>query len=221
MCSSPVNIRLYGEVHGSNPYIWGAIPWTLIDISIMSCMSKLFCAVLNNRLVKFLKASNFNTEFQNGFTENCKTSDHILTLKTLTDKYFHKNKKLFVCFIDFRKAFDSVWRDALMYKLLKANVGGMFGKLIRNIYSTSSVQIKLNDGLTDAFHDNIGVKQGCVLSPTLFKVFINDLPDIFTDKCQPVSLFNKKVNSLMFADDVVLTSESEEGLQHALNELLA
>ncbi len=146
----------------------------------------------------------------------CKTSDHILTLKTLTDKYFHKNKKLFVCFIDFRKEFDSVWRDALVYKLLKANVGGMFGRLIQNIYALSSVQIKLREGLTGAFQDNIGVKQGCVLSPTLFKLFINDLPSVFSDKCHPATLYNTKVTSLMFADDVVLTSESKEGLQQAL-----
>ncbi len=189
-------------------------------ISIMSCMSKLFCTVLNNRLVKFLKLNNFNSEYQIGFSENCKTSDHILTLKTLTDKYFHKKKKLFTCFIDFRKAFDSVWRDALFYKLLKANVGGMFGKLIQNIYAHSSVQIKLKDGLTDAFQDTLGVKQGCVLSPTLFKLFINDLPSIFTDECEPVTLYDKKVSSLMFADDVVLTSESKEGLQQSLNKLL-
>ncbi len=231
----PIIYKLFNSVlqAGEYPTLWSGAwlkplhkggdttdPNRYRGISIMSCMGKLFCTVLNSRLVKFLKSNNFNSDFQIGFSENCKTSDHILTLKTLTDKYFHKNKKLFVCFIDFRKAFDSVWRDALVYKLLNANVGGMFGRLIQNMYTHSSVQIKLNEGLTDAFQDNIGVKQGCVLSPTLFKLFINDLPSIFTDKCQPVSLFNRKVTSLLFADDVVLTSESKEGLQQALNELL-
>ncbi len=188
-------------------------------ISIMSCMGKLFCSILNTRLVKFLKDRNFNSEFQNGFSENCKTSDHILTLKTLTDKYFQENKKLFACFIDYKKAFDSVWRDALIYKLLKADGGGIFGKIIQNMYEKTSVQIKLNNGLTEGFQDNIGVKQGCVLSPTLFKLFVNDLPDIFDETCKPAKLFNKKVSCLMFADDVVLVSETKEGLQHSLNEL--
>ena len=185
----------------------------------MSCLGKLFCSVLNERLVTYLKRKDFNTEFQIGFSENCKTSDHILTLKTLTDKYFQKKQKLYACFIDFRKAFDSVWRDALLYKLLKAGIGGPFGRLIQNIYSNTKVQIKLENGLTESFKDNVGVKQGCILSPALFKIFINDLPEIFGDHCHPTTLFKKKVSCLMFADDVVLVSETEEGLQNSLNEI--
>ena len=87
------------------------------------------------------------------------------------------------------------------------------------MYNNTHVQIKLENGLTKAFKDNVGVKQGCILSPTLFKIFINDLPEIFGDQCDPTTLFNKKVSCLMFADDVVLVSESREGLQHSLNEI--
>ncbi len=189
-------------------------------ISLMSCVGKLFCSILNNRLVKFLESKGNSTKSQIGFTKDCRTSDHILTLKTLIDKYTQGNsKKLYTCFIDFRKAFDSVWRNGLMYKLLKADIGGLFGKLLQNIYSNTSVQIKLDSGLTEEINDNIGVKQGCVLSSTLFKLFINDLPDIFTENCEPVKLYNEKLNCLMFADDIVLISESKSGLQCALDKL--
>jgi hypothetical protein len=135
----------------------------------------------------------------------------------MSDKYFQQNKKLYTCFIDFRKAFDSIWRDALLYKLVKAGGGGIFENIIKDIYSSSEIQIKLGDGLTMPFEDNTGVKQGCVLSPTLFKLFINDLPDIFSENCDPVLLFKKKISCLMFADDIVLVSESSYGLQHALD----
>ena len=140
------------------------------------------CAVLHNGLVKSIKSNNLNSKFQIGFSENCRTSDHILSLKTLVNKTINDGKNLYTCFIDFKIAFDSVWRNGLFHKLLKANIGGPFGKIIRDIYANTSLQIKLDNGLTNvtnAFTDNIGVKQGCVLSPTLFKLFVNDLPDIF------------------------------------------
>ena len=123
---------------------------------------------------------------------------------------------MYACYIDFSKAFDKVWRNGLMFKLLKKDVGGQFGKLIQNIYLKTSVQLKLENGLTEAFQDTLGVKQGGVLSPTLFKLYVNDLPDIFNDRCDPVTLFNKKISCLLFADDIIITSESKEGLQNAL-----
>ena len=160
-----------------------------------------------------------NSKLQIGFQENCRTSDHILTVKTLIDKYNQNGKKLYTCFIDFRKAFDSVWRNALFYKLLKNDIGGTFGRMIQNIYHDSKIQIKLQGGLTETFSDNVGVKQGCVLSPTLFKIFIKDLPDIFDEKCKPITLHKESLNCLLFVDDVIIMSETAEGLQRCLDRL--
>jgi hypothetical protein len=188
-------------------------------ISIMSCVGKLFCTVLNRRLVKFTKANKLNSKVQIGFSEDCRTSDHILTLKTLTDKYSQENRKLYACFIDFKKAFDSVWRSALFYKLLKYDISGPFAKVIQNMYSKSSTQVKLKSGLTECINDNVGVKQGCVLSPTLFKLFINDIANIFDNTCHPVKLHEEYLNCLLFADDLVLLADSKIGLQNALDRL--
>ena len=79
-----------------------------------------------------------------------------------------------------------------MYKLLKTGIGGLFGKIIKNIYDNTSVQVMVDNCLTDAIADNTGVKQGCVLSPTLFKIFINDMPNIFSEDCKPATLYNKR-----------------------------
>ena len=185
-------------------------------ISIMSCMGKLFCTVLNNRL-KFIEENELRDKHQIGFTKDCRTSDHMFALKTMIDKYSQDNQKLYTCFIDFSKAFDTVSRDALLYKLLKMGIGGSFTKILKNIYDKSLIQVNVQNHLTKPFHDNIGVKQGCVLSPNLFKLFTSDLCKSFNDECRPVELYQENISCLMLADDVVLTSETAEGLQLALD----
>ena len=57
------------------------------------------------------------------------------------------------------------------------------------------------------------------LTPNLFNIYINDLPDIFDDSCHPVTLETLSLNCLMFADDILLLSESAEGLQKSLDKL--
>ena len=143
----------------------------------------------------------------------------MFALKTMIDKYSQENQKLYICFIDFSKAFDTVSRDALFYKLLKMGIGGSFAKIVKNMYDKSLIQVNVQNHLTNPFHDNIGVKQGCVLSPNLFKLFTSDLCKSFNDDCRPVELYQENISCLMFADDVVLTSETAEGLQLALDNL--
>ncbi len=107
--------------------------------------------ILNNCRIRYLTENNLNTEYQIGFQSDCRTSDHIFTLRTIVDRYTQNKKKLYVCFIDFKEAFDSVWREGLIYKLLKQEVGGPFGIIIQNMYADSKVAIKLADGITPAF----------------------------------------------------------------------
>ena len=79
--------------------------------------------------------------------------------------------------------------------------------------------VKTTQGLTDYFDSFVGVKQGCNLSPNLFNIFVNDIPSIFTQSCDPIMLDNLKLNCLYYADDLLLLSNSEKGLQSCLNDL--
>jgi hypothetical protein len=73
------------------------------------------------------------------------------------------------------------------------------------MYSSVRAAVKLNTGVTPSFASNIGLKQGSNLSPTLFNVFINDIPKLLISKdCDPVYLGETKVNCLLYADDLVL-----------------
>lgn len=189
-------------------------------ISITSSISKIFNTVLNNRLDSFLTDGNIIDSCQIGFTKNARTADHMFILKTLIDKYCNKTGgRLYACFVDFRKAFDSVIHDGLRLKLLALGIGTKFYNIIKDMYNSSQSCVRLSNGLTNPFKLCVGVRQGDVLSPNLFKVFINDLPKYLHTCSDPVYLKNRYLHCLMYADDVVILSESASGLQEKLKRL--
>jgi hypothetical protein len=100
---------------------------------------------------------------QIGFLPN--TRMIIFVLKSAAEKYTRKKNKLFTCFIDFRKAFDSVWHDALFLKLRQVGVSDLFYRIIKQMYLGNNVCIRQRDGLTQFFSSKIGERhQGCALN---------------------------------------------------------
>ena len=191
-------------------------------IAVSGNLSKLFLSILHRRLLNFATDHNLVPACQIGYKKNASTSDHILTMKNIIDRYIKRasRKYLYVCFVDFKKAFDTVWRKAMLFKLLKMGVDGNFFSILENMYSDVLYSVKLNGRLSEYISSNVGVKQGCVMSPLLFNLFLADLPDVFDKHCDPVSINDvTKLSCLMFADDLVLFSESESGLQRCLNQL--
>ena len=115
-------------------------------ITINSCLSKLFMLLMNNRLQSVCDKHNIIHYNQIGFRKDFRPADHVLTLKTVIDQSFHNKKPLHVCFVDFRKAYDTVWRDGLYHKLLSYGFHPKFVRLLKNIYSTSSLAVKTAGG---------------------------------------------------------------------------
>ena len=190
-------------------------------ICISSCLGKLFTSVLNTRLKNYVLQQNILHQAQIGFLPNHCTSDHIFTLRTLVDKYVSHstNGKLYTCFIDFKKAFDSVWHDGLFYKLLHYKIGGKFYDLIKNLYSKTKCSIKCADKRTEFFDYQKGVRQGCILSPMLFNLYLHEIPFLIDrDDTDSITLSNgSKLNCLLYADDLVLVLHSAKSLQKALS----
>ena len=157
--------------------------------------------------------------------KGARTSDHLLVFRHVIDKYVkNEKKKLFVCYFDLKKAFDSLNRTKMFYNLLtEYHIGGKFLKIIQNMYTNNEIFIKLSGGLTKPFLSTAGVKQGCVLSPIIFNLFIGKLPSIYDNDnqsssfCDPVKIQNTNLNCLMWADDCVVFSLSEAGLQNSIN----
>ena len=114
-------------------------------------------------------------------------------------------------FEDFKKAYDSIWRKGLFYKLINCGISKTFITVLQSMYKNVRSCVKTNKGLTCFFESTTGVKQGCNLSPNLFNIFVIDLPDIFDSTCHPVLFGKSKENCLLYADDLILMSKSENG----------
>ena len=113
----------------------GIFPSNYRGITIMSCLGKLFNSVLNTRLNEYLTENNVISKTQIGFQKKARTTDHMFVLCTLIEKYTKQNKaKLFTCFIDFKKAFDSVLHQALFLKLQNLGITGLFYNIVKNMY---------------------------------------------------------------------------------------
>ena len=119
------------------------------------------------------------------------------------------------------KAFDYISHISLLYKLKKLEIGSHVYALIKDMYVNvgSLLHVKVGSYLSNSFRSTIGVRQGDVLSPTLFNLYLNDIKDYLKSDVNTPCLDNKQINYLLYADDIVLLSCDEKSLQSSLNDL--
>ena len=187
-------------------------------IMLLSCLGKLFTSLLNERLLNYTMSNNILAREQIGFLKGNRTSDNLIILHLLIHKRFIKRKKLFACFIDFENSFDRVPRELLISKLQKCGINGHFLRVLQSMYKNDKACIKLENKIIETFPIKIGVKQGDNPNPTQFNLYLHDLPELFRhDSTDPVLMKdNLPIGSLLWADDLILFSNSEEGLRAAL-----
>ena len=188
-------------------------------IAVQSCITKCYCKILNNRLTAYLDSNDLLCEEQGGFRKNRSCQDQIFSLFSIIENRKSRKKDTFACFVDFKKAFDSIPREKLWSKLNNIGINGLFLSSIRGLYSNTQYAVCTENGTTDWFQVNTGVKQGCVLSPTLFNIYINDLPVSLREVNAPISFGNIKIDALLYADDLVIIADSPRILQNKLNSL--
>ena len=195
------------------------IPDNYRGLAVGSNLGKFFTKCFNEKLKSFCENTNSLAPQQFGFRENFRTTDAIFVLHSAISSYKNVKKPIFACFVDFSKAFDSVFRPAMLYKLGEMGIKGNYLQLIQSMYVDSSYIIKNNGTFSSPIKSNVGVKQGCNLSPLLFNIFVNDIHQIFDKTCFPLDINSFKLSSVSFADDLVILSESEIGLQNSLVKL--
>ena len=178
-------------------------------IAVSAAIGKLFSIIMLERLKIFRNEECPDPPNQLGFTKGAQTYDHILTMQTIASKYKKLKKPVFAVFVDFKKAFDSVCRQALFLKMAKLGITGKFYDIIKNMYLNSSAYIKLSGHLSNKIKIAKGTEQGHPLSPDLFKIFINDLSKLLDYPECPV-LSNTLISHLLWADDLIMLSMTKE-----------
>ena len=212
-------LKIFNLCLTSGHYLWGSSVITPIHkkgsinnpdnyraIAVCSCIGKLLSSMLLDRLIIHRSINSPDPANQCGFTKGSQCNNHILSLYTIIEKYKLKKQKIFTIFIDLRKAFDLVCRQALLYKLACYGVTGGFFHLLKDMYTNSSSgHIKLNGKISNKFSIHKGTEQGHPLSPELFKVYFKDLSDLLNAaSTNSPTLSGVPVSHLAWADDLVL-----------------
>ena len=135
-------------------------------ISLVSHPSK----VILNRLTP--QAEKIIAEEQAGFRALRNTTEQIFKLRILCGKYLQYQQDLYNVFIDFKKAFDGVWHAAMWATVKKYNIRANLISVIKNLYDKATSAALFNSSIENWFRTTIGVRQGCLLSPTLFNIFL-------------------------------------------------
>ena len=190
-------------------------------ISLLDVFGKIYVSIINRRFTFYVNVYGKILEAQAGFREGYSTIDNAFILSAILQKYLNrKGGELYVCFVDFKKAFDSVNRQKLWQVLTTNGIKGNVFKAIYSMYACVKFCVRFNNECTNTFDCPVGLRQGCLLSPVIFSIFVNELSKLIesSDICG-IQLFPDitEILLLLFADDIALMADSVRGLQKQIN----
>ena len=191
-------------------------------ITLTSTVGKIFCNIINERIMYILEQNNLLAKEQAGFRKGYRTTDQIYILSKLVQETLKsRDKRLYCCFVDFSKAFDNIWHEALLLKIARTGINGKCFQVIRDMYINASIHVQHSAGPSEGIQIRKGVLQGNTLSPTLFNIFINDIVEILREHNSPMisKSSHQEIPCLLYADDLAILSTSKIGLQEKLNKL--
>ena len=175
-------------------------------IGLMSHLTKLLLRILMERMRSKLKPEISNSQF--GFMADKGKRNAIFTLSMMIERAIEMKKDLYLCFIDYAKAFDRVKHNELFGILSGLDIDGKDLRIIRNLYLDQTAATRL-DGVVSQFKPiKRGVRQGCVLSPDLFNIYGERILYNIRDQ-DGCNIGGMNINNLRYADDMVLIAEAE------------
>ena len=205
-------------------------------ISLLSIAGKIMAKILQKRLS--VLAETVLTESQCGFRQERSTIDMIFSLRQLQEKAIEQHRDLYIVFIDFRKAFDTVDRTTLWKVLRIFGCPDHFVELVKQFHEGTIGRVTVGNRESDEIRVNHGTKQGCVLAPTLFTLFLTTVllqlwqeihEGVFIRTRAEGKLFNlarlkaktktrkELIMDLLFADDTALVAHEELHIQEMVN----
>ncbi|KAK3524746.1 hypothetical protein QTP86_002194 [Hemibagrus guttatus] len=172
-------------------------------IKLMSHTMKVWERVVEARLRKVVEIC----EQQYGFMPRKSTTDAIFALRILMEKYRDGQMELHCVFVDLEKAYDRVPREELWYCMRKSGVAEKYVRVVQDMYERSRTVVRCAVGQTEEFKVEVGLHQGSVLSPFLFAIVMDQLSE---------EVRQESPWTMMFADDIVICSESREQVEENL-----
>ena len=173
------------------------------EIKLLEHGLKVLEKVLDNRLRKLIKIG----DIQFGFSKSKGAMDAVFVLRLLQEKILEQQKKMYVAFLDLKKAYDRVPRDVVYWCLRKRGVPEKMVNFVKATYGLVKTKVRTPYRDTEEFMIDAGLHQESVLSPFLFIV----LMDTLTEEVKTKALWE-----LIFADDIALMAGTEEGLQEKI-----
>ena len=167
-------------------------------VSLLSVVSKVFEKLVNNRIVDHLEKCGLFSDFQYGFRSSQSTADLLTVGSDRIARAFNRSGTSRAVALDISKAFDRVWHAGLLSKLKSSGISGQVFGRISSFLSNGRLRVVLDGKSSQEYPINAGVPQGSILGPTLFLLYINDLPD------------DGICNIAIYADDTTLYSKCDQ-----------
>jgi len=188
-------------------------------ISLIPCLSKVLDRILVERMRTILILNNvtFPNPQQQGFQENLSCITTAFNLQETILHNIEQNSNVYVAQLDIKGAFDSVWHDALFYKLGMMGIKGKLLRILKSSYKDLKCRIKINGSTSGLIDVKRGVRQGGVTSSFLWLIFINDLLNELTTSKLGACVDDLQCSNPTLADDITLVALSPANLQSMLN----
>jgi len=196
------------------PKEWTHNPSKYRGITLLSVLGKIYVSVLTERVTVWVESSGVLSEEQAGFRKDRSTIDQLLIMTEIIKNC--RPAHTYVCFLDIQKAYDRVWRDGLWEKLYGYGIKGKMWRVLRSVYESVESSVLVNDHRTRFFKVDVGLRQGCLMSPILFALYINGLAEEIKKANIGARIIRKKkqrCSILLFADDIALIAEDKASLE--------
>ena len=180
------------------------------------CLQSSLCKLMDLIILKNENVSLQTSELQFGFKKALSANVAASIVKETVDYYLNRGGRVYCLALDASKAFDRVSFSQLFNCLLSRNMNPLIVRLLLNMYTNQTNRVKYNKSLSECFTVTNGVKQGGVLSPTLFSVYINELLENLQKSGYGCKVGDKFVGCVSYADDIVILCASIYGLKQMI-----
>ena len=157
-------------------------------------------------------------EEQGAFRKKRSCTDQLFTVRMLSQKIIEKNKSMIMVCVDLEKAYDNVIRELMWQVMDEYGIRGSLAKAVKSMYVNCEACVNIKEGNSEWFPVKKGVRQGCVMSPWLFNVYMDRIVREAKERFSGgVKLEESNVQFLLFVDDLILVAEREEDVENNLN----